>query len=214
MLHHIQVFIKKFTLIIYLEINLEKKHIIIHGKLNQIILINLIDFNPNLMLPPMAKEWFTIWYYQMVINLKLNNSGWKALKIIIDDIKVEPIPWELNIEITLLNFCVGVCVAVHLPILWNKKVTQRKKFYRFLIPKFNLCIHRVERYERFSEPLKEAEFRPKPPHKNPNISKQLDHFRNQFYEQQQKDDERLQNRINELKDNLRKQIDDRNAQNN
>ena len=32
-------------------------------------------------------------------------------------------------------------------------------------------------------------------------------------EQQQKDDERLQNRINELKDNLRKQIDDRIAQN-
>ena len=61
------------------------------------------------------------------------------------------------------------------------------------------------------KPLKEAEFRQKPTHKKPNISKQLDHFRNQFYEQQQKDDERLQNRINELKDNLRKQIDDRKA---
>ena len=61
--------------------------------------------------------------------------------------------------------------------------------------------------------VKEAEFRPKPTHKKPNISKQLDHFRNQFMEQQQKDDERLQNRINELKDNLRKQIDDRIAQN-
>ena len=59
--------------------------------------------------------------------------------------------------------------------------------------------------------MKEAEFRQKPTHKKPNISKQLDHFRNQFYEQQQKDDERLQNRINELKDNLRKQIDDRKA---
>ena len=59
--------------------------------------------------------------------------------------------------------------------------------------------------------MQEAEFRQKPTHKKPNISKQLDHFRNQFYEQQQKDDERLQNRINELKDNLRKQIDDRKA---
>ena len=63
MLHHIRVSIKKFTLIIYLEINLEKKHIIIHGKLNQIILINLpIGLHQNLMLPPMAKAWFTITY--------------------------------------------------------------------------------------------------------------------------------------------------------
>ena len=67
-------------------------------------------------------------------------------------------------------------------------------------------------YGGILNPLKEAEFRPKPTHKKPNISKQLDHFRNQFYEQQQKDDERLQNRINELKDNLRKQIDDRKVQ--
>ena len=67
----------------------------------------------------------------------------------------------------------------------------------------------IERSIGILNPLKEAGFRPKPTHKKPNISKQLDHFRNQFYEQQQKDDERLQNRINELKDNLRKQIDDR-----
>ena len=82
MLHHIQVFIKKSIRIIYLEINLAKKRIIILGKLNQIILINLlIDFNPNLMLPPMAKEWFTIWYYPLVMlhNLCiLNLSGVRA----------------------------------------------------------------------------------------------------------------------------------------
>lgn len=63
MLHHIQASTKKFILIIYLVINLEKKPTIIHGKLNQIILINLlIDLHQNPMLLPMVKEWFPIWY--------------------------------------------------------------------------------------------------------------------------------------------------------
>ena len=39
-------------------------------------------------------------------------------------------------------------------------------------------------------------------------SKQLDYFKCQFAAQQVKDDQRLQERINELKNNLRDQIDE------
>ena len=47
-------------------------------------------------------------------NLNLKCSDCKASKIIWNDIKVEPIPWELNIENKLFSICVGVWVGGHL----------------------------------------------------------------------------------------------------
>ena len=46
-------------------------------------------------------------------NLNLKNLDCRAWKIIGNDTKAEPIPWELNIEIPRLNFCVGVWVDGH-----------------------------------------------------------------------------------------------------
>ena len=41
-------------------------------------------------------------------NLNLNSSDCRASKIISNDTKLEEIPWELNVENPLFNFCVGV----------------------------------------------------------------------------------------------------------
>ena len=43
-------------------------------------------------------------------NINLNSSKCRALKIISNDTKLEPISWELNYENPLFNFCVGVWV--------------------------------------------------------------------------------------------------------
>ena len=46
-------------------------------------------------------------------NFNPNSSNCRALKIILNDTKVESIPWELNNENSLLNSCVGVWVGGH-----------------------------------------------------------------------------------------------------
>ena len=46
-------------------------------------------------------------------NLNLNSSDCRASKIIYNDTKLEPIPWEQTRENSLLNFCVGVSVRGH-----------------------------------------------------------------------------------------------------
>ena len=48
-------------------------------------------------------------------NLNLNSSDCRASKIIYNDIKLEPISWELNLKNRLFNFCAGVCVGGHRP---------------------------------------------------------------------------------------------------
>ena len=65
-------------------------------------------------------------------NLNLNSSDCGASKIIYNDTKLEPIPWEQTRENSLLNFCVG--------ILWKEKNAYAKKLFRFLIPEFSLSI--------------------------------------------------------------------------
>ena len=47
-------------------------------------------------------------------NSNLNSSDLRASKTIWNDIKLEPISWELNIENTLLSICVGVWVGENL----------------------------------------------------------------------------------------------------
>ena len=49
------------------------------------------------------------------LNLNLNSSDCRTRKIISNDIKLEAIPWELDIENQLFNFCVGVWVGGHAP---------------------------------------------------------------------------------------------------
>ena len=46
-------------------------------------------------------------------NLKLNSLDCRAWKIISNDIKLEPISWELNLKNQLFNFCVGFWVDGH-----------------------------------------------------------------------------------------------------
>jgi len=46
-------------------------------------------------------------------NLNLNSSDCRASKIIYNDIKLEPISWELNLKNPVLNTCVGVSVGGH-----------------------------------------------------------------------------------------------------
>ena len=43
----------------------------------------------------------------------LNTSYCRALKIISNDTLLESVPWELNIENTIFNFCIGVWVGGH-----------------------------------------------------------------------------------------------------
>ena len=46
-------------------------------------------------------------------NLNLNSSDCIAQKIIWNDTKLEPIPWELNMKNQFFDFCVGVLVSGH-----------------------------------------------------------------------------------------------------
>ena len=46
-------------------------------------------------------------------NLNPNSSDCRASKIISNDIKLEPIFWELNLKNQLFNFCVGIWVGDH-----------------------------------------------------------------------------------------------------
>ena len=48
-------------------------------------------------------------------KLNLKSSDCRASKIIQNDTKLEPIPWELNMENQLFGFCVGVWVGGHHP---------------------------------------------------------------------------------------------------
>jgi len=45
--------------------------------------------------------------------LNRNSSNCKAPKIIFNDTELEPVSWELRIENTLVNFCVGVGMGGH-----------------------------------------------------------------------------------------------------
>ena len=45
--------------------------------------------------------------------LNLNSSNCRAPKIIFNDAELEPVSWELRIENTRFNFCVGVEVGGH-----------------------------------------------------------------------------------------------------
>ena len=47
--------------------------------------------------------------------MNLNSSHCRASKIISNDTKLEEIPWELDVENPLFNFCVGVWVGGHAP---------------------------------------------------------------------------------------------------
>ena len=55
-------------------------------------------------------------FLSSVWKLNLRSSNLRAPKNIFNDIKLEPVPRELNIENPLLNFCVGVWVGEH-PLL-------------------------------------------------------------------------------------------------
>ena len=50
-----------------------------------------------------------------VRNLNLKSLDCRASKIISNDTKLEEIPWELDVENPLFNFCVGVWVGGHPP---------------------------------------------------------------------------------------------------
>ena len=46
-------------------------------------------------------------------NFNLNSSNYRASKIIYNDIKLDPISWELNLINPLFNFCLTVWVGGH-----------------------------------------------------------------------------------------------------
>ena len=66
-------------------------------------------------------------------NLNLNIREYRAWKIISNNSKLEPISWELKIENTLFNICVGVWVyKIRQPFHTYQKM--RKKIPHLLIP--------------------------------------------------------------------------------
>ena len=61
----------------------------------------------------------------------LTSSNCRALKIILNDTKPEPISWELFIENPILNFCVGVWVGGYHRANFSYRYRRMRTFHIF-----------------------------------------------------------------------------------